>query len=347
MLDERSKQILFAVTQSYINKPDPVGSRFVTKKYDLNLSSATIRNIMADLEELGFLSQPHTSAGRVPTDMAYRFYVDTILNQKNSINFDTEIANDIIKRLERIKNDINAFFKEVTTTLSNLSNYMSIAQPPKAVDSTLKKIELIRYKEDLVVAVLLTKENIIKNKILRIDPSLTQKDLNRIANYLNNEYAGYTIDEIRSVFIKRLKNEKQMWENLLIQAIDIYEQILFFTENDIFIDGLFEVINLPDFANISKMREIYNAIRDNQLLLRIIEDLRNSDGIKVIIGGENPVEELNKFSIVASNYGSCSKKMGVIAIIGPTRMDYSKAIRMVDMVSTCVCEILKEIDNDD
>ncbi|MCX8070436.1 MAG: heat-inducible transcriptional repressor HrcA [Thermodesulfovibrionales bacterium] len=347
MLDERSKQILFAVTQSYINKPEPVGSRFVTKKYDFSLSSATIRNIMADLEELGFLTQPHTSAGRVPTDRAYRFYVDTILNQRSSIDYDSEIANDIIKRLETIKNDINAFFKEVTATLSNLSNYMSIAQPPKAVDSTLKKIELIRYKDDLVAAVLLTKENIIKNKILKIDPSLTQKDLNRISNYLNSEYSGYTIDEIRNVLIKRLKTEKLKWESLLMQAIDIYEQILFFTENEIFIEGLFEVINLPDFANISKMREIYNAIKDNQLLLRIIEDLRNTEGIQVIIGGENPIEELNKFSIVASNYGSCSKKMGVIALIGPTRMNYSKAITMVDMVSRCVCEILREIDQED
>ncbi|HIJ59119.1 MAG TPA: heat-inducible transcription repressor HrcA [Nitrospirae bacterium] len=345
MLDERSKQILYAVTQSYINKPDPVGSRYVTKKFDFSLSSATIRNIMADLEELGFLSQPHTSAGRIPTDMAYRFYVDMLMNQ-SSFDFDTHIADEIKRRLDRIKNDINGFFKEVSATLSNLSSYMSIAQPPKALNSTFKKIELIKYKEGSIAAVLLTKENIIKSKILQIDPFLTQKDLNRIADFLNSEYEGFTIDEIRSVLLQRLKSEKAAWYQLLTKAMAIYEQILFFAENEIFIEGLYDVINLPDFADISKMKEIYRAIKDKDLLLKIIEDLRESEGVQVIIGCENPIQELNKFSIVASSYKSCGKKMGVIAIIGPTRMDYLKAISMVDLVSRCVCEILQNVDSE-
>ncbi len=341
MLDERSRQILNAVIQSYINRPDPVGSRYVTKKYDFGVSPATIRNIMADLEEMGFLSQPHTSAGRVPTDRGYRFYVDSLLNDKKC-SFDAQIAQDIVKRLEGIKNDINAFFAEVSATLSRMSNYMGIAQPPKTESATFKKLELIRYKEDSIVAVLLTNESIIRSRILRVAPPLTQEDLNRIAGYMNTEYSGLSVDEIRTILTNRIKTERVMWDNLLVRAIKIYEQLLAFTDNELFMEGLFDVMSMPEFSDISRIRDAYRAIKDKHMLLRIVEDLSKTEGVQVIIGAENPIEELNRFSIVASTYGACGKKMGVIALIGPTRMDYSKAISMVEMVSNCICETLNE-----
>ncbi len=346
MIDERSRQILNAIIQSYIHRPDPVGSRYVTKKYDFGVSPATIRNIMADLEELGFLSQPHTSAGRVPTDRGYRFYVDSILNQPNqrSIDLNKQLAQDIIRKLETLKNDINVFFAEVSSILSRMSNYMSIAQPPRAESTTFKKIELIRYKEGSVATILLTNESIIKSRIVQADPKLSQSDLNRIAGYLNSEFSGFTIDEIRQILADRLKTEKLMWDTLIIKAIKIYEQILSFSDNELFMEGFFDIMNLPDFSDISKLKDMYRAIKDKHLLLRIIEDLSKTEGIQVIIGNENPIEELNKFSIVASTYGSCGRKMGVIALIGPTRMDYPKAIEMVDLVSRCICETLKESD---
>ncbi len=343
MIDERSKQILNAIIQSYIHRPDPVGSRYVTKKYDFGVSPATIRNIMADLEELGFLSQPHTSAGRVPTDRGYRFYVDTLLNQLNqrSFDLDRQAAQNIIRKLEALKNDINVFFAEVSVILSRLSNYMGIAQPPKAESTTFNKLELIRYKEDLIVAVLLTNEGIIKSRVLQADPKLTQSDLNRIAGYLNSEFSGFTIDEIRRTIAESLKSEKVLWDSLIIKAITIYEDILSFSDNELFMEGFFDIMNLPDFSDISKLRDMYRAIKDKHVLLRIIEDLSKTEGIQVIIGNENPIEELSKFSIVATTYGSCGKKLGVIALIGPTRMDYPKAIEMVDLVSRCICETLK------
>lgn len=343
MLDKRSEQILKAVIQSYIGRPDPVGSRYVTKKFDFGVSPATIRNIMADLEELGFLSQPHTSAGRIPTDKGYRFYVDCLLHEKQeATTYNAQIAQEIIKRLESMKNDINAFFSEVSSMLSRMSNYMSIAQPPKTDITTFKKIELIRYKGDSIVAIVLTDEGVIKSKVLKADPQLTQDDLNRIAGYLNSEYKGLTIDEIRSTLLSRIKSERKLWNSLILRAIRIYEEILSFSDNELFMEGLLDVINLPDFSDISKIRDIYRAIRDKHLLLRILDDISKTDGVQVIIGGENPIEELNKFSIVASTYGRSGKKMGVIALIGPTRMDYSKAISMVEMVSNCIGETLKD-----
>lgn len=341
MLDERTKKILCAVIQSYINNPEPVGSRYVTKKYDFGVSSATIRNIMADLEELGFLTQPHTSAGRVPTDRGYRYFVDTLIKESYS-HFDEDLAKAFLTRLKDIRNDMNAYFTEVSLMLSRMSNYMGIAQAPKTDVTTFKRIELIRYKEESVAAILLTNEGLIKHRVIQADHMLSQKDLNRLCDYLNSECAGLTIDEVKSKLLKRLKHEKVVWDRLIDNTLSVYEQILSFSDGDIYMEGLLDILALPDFADISKIKQIYKAIKDKHIMLKIIDSISKTEGVQVIIGEENEVEELSKCSIVASTYGYSGKKMGVIALIGPTRMDYSKAICMVDFVSFWISKTFSE-----
>lgn len=357
MLDERTRQILFAVVESYINKPEPVGSRFVTKRYSFGFSPATIRNIMADLEETGFLSQPHTSAGRVPTDKGYRLYVNSVFDKgvgrplisgygedkdlvvglDNALGeFLCQFARNFARKLERMKNDMNRMFFEVTNTLSSMSNYISIAMPPKTEHTTLNRIDLIKYKEDRAVAILLTDEGVVRNKILKVDSKLTQEDLNRIADYLNSEYSGCTIEEIKGVLFKRIKQEKMVWDDLISKAIKIYEQAISFAGEDIFISGLYDVMNLPDFSDISRLKEIAGAIKDKHLILRFLDELLNAEGVQVLIGSENIDRQLKNLSIVASTYKEGGRPIGVIALIGPTRMHYSKAIYMVDTIAKCI-----------
>lgn len=344
ILDERSKQVLYAVIKSYINKPDPVGSRFVTKKYAFGFSPATIRNIMADLEDIGFLSQPHTSAGRVPTDRGYRFYVNSLLDPDSVEDHNAippDFANAFTSRLENTKNDMSSMCSEVSNTLSSMSHYVGIALPPKPENTTFDRIDLMKYKGEFVVAILLTDEGVMKNKMLRVDPSLTQDDLNRISEYLNAEYSGCTLDEIKSVLLKRMRFEKALWDRLISRAIKICEQILSFSESDIFVSGLYDVMDLPDFSDISRIRDLSKAIKDKHTILRLLEDLSLTDGVKVVIGDENPIEGLKKMSIVTSTYKEGDKPMGIIALIGPTRMDYPKAILMVDTVAQCISRTLK------
>lgn len=339
MLDERSKQVLRAVVQSYINKLEPVGSRFVTKKYALGCSPATIRNIMADLEDLGFLSQPHTSAGRVPTDKGYRFYVNFLGDADNYGEQDAELKDCICRftqRLEGIGSDLNGMFVEVTNALSSMSNYIGVVMPPRPESTTFNRIDFIRYKADKVVAVLLTDEGVIKNKMLSVDTAFTQEDLNRIAGYLNSEYSGRTIDEIKSMLVKKMRQEKAAWDKLITRAIKIYEEATSFAEDDFFVSGLYDVMGLPDFSDMSRIREISRAIKDKHAILKLLEELSNAEGVQVVIGNENPVEELRGLSVVASTYKEGERPMGVIALIGPTRMDYSKAIYMVDAISKCI-----------
>lgn len=339
MLDKRSRLVLQAVVQSYINNPEPVGSRYVTKKYDLGVSSATIRNIMADLEEFGFLSQPHTSAGRVPTDKGYRFFVDALQPPQGSAGDDDmsrEFARQFTGKLQTIKDDISVLFSEVTNTLSMLSHYVSVALPPKPEMTTFNRIELIKYKRNIIIAILLTDEGVFRNRMLNVPEDITQDDLNRIADYINAEYAGLSLDEIKRTLVKRMQHEKVLWDKLISKAIDICQQALHIAEDAVFISGLYDVMDLPDFSDIARIKELSRAIKDKHMILKLLEEFSESEGVKVVIGGENPIDDLKGLSVVSAAYKEGDRPIGVIALIGPKRMNYAKAISMVDMVARCV-----------
>lgn len=340
MFDERIHRVLWAVVESYITNPDPVGSRFVTKKYAFNLSPATIRNIMADLEDMGFLHQPHTSAGRIPTDKGYRFYVD-YLSQKEAL-VDARLVDEIIKRLENIRTDINALLKETSKMLSTFSHYLGVALSPTPEKTTLRGMNLFRYKESQVMVVLLTDEGIVKNKFIQLDPDLTQRDLNRISEYLNSEFTGHTIDEIRSRILKEMYRDKALCDTLISKAIRICREALYFDYGDVFISGLPEVLGLPDFSDLQRIREISRAIEDKHLIIKLLDMLSQSEGVKVVIGSENPESEMKTLSMVVSSYKEGDRPMGTIGLIGPTRMDYLKAITIVGATAKFITRILSE-----
>jgi len=340
MLDERSRKILCAVIQDYINFPDPVGSRTVARKYSLGISPATIRNIMADLEEMGFLKQPHTSAGRVPTDMGYRFYVDFLTSEPGSSNKD--LLQDLYRRLETLRDNIDMLFSETTKTISLLSHYLGVAMSPKTDIVTLNRVEFLRYRPDTIVAILFTDEGIIKNKVIPLDSELTQKDLNRIARYLNSEFSGYTFHEIQRKIIHEMSKEKIMCDALISRAIKICQEAFFSPYGDLFISGLSWVLELPDFADLQKIRELSRAIEDKHTIIKLLDNFSELDGVQIIIGSENSLDEMKDFSVVVSAYKDENKPVGVIGIIGPTRMNYSKAISIVDTTAHFITKMLSE-----
>ncbi len=339
ILSERSKKILCAVVQSYINYPDPVGSRVVTKRYAFGLSPATIRNIMADLEEMGFLSQPHTSAGRVPTDLGYRFYVDSLASE-GEIFPNIEILHDLYKKLETLKNDIDLLLSETTRSLSALSHYLSVAMSSMLDMTTLKRINLLKYKSDTVAAVLFTDEGLIKNRVISIDSDMSQKDLNRIAGYLNSEFSGYTFDEIRLKVIKEMSREKIRCDNLISRAMKICQEALYFPYSGLFISGLSEVLDLPDFADLKKIRELSKALEDKHTIIKLLDKLAESDGVQVLIGSENSMDDLKKLSVVVSPCKDGDNPVGIVGIIGPTRMNYAKALYIVENTAKFITKML-------
>lgn len=340
MLDERNKQVLCAVIQCYINAPGPVGSRVVTKKYSFGLSPATIRNIMADLEEMGFLRQPHTSAGRIPTDSGYRFYVDTMTNEKSHANRDLML--ELYRKLETLKKDINSFPDEASRMLSAFSHYIGITMSSHSSMTTLTKIELLKYRDSHLAVILFTDEGIIKNKIVTVNSEISQKDLNRIADYINNEFAGYTLGDIRKIITREIAREKVLCDRMISEAIRICKSIFSASPGAIYISGLSEVLDLPDFCDINRIRELLRTIEDKQLIVSLLDIISGSDGTQVFIGSENPLDEMKKFSMVISTYREGDKPTGAIGIIGPTRMNYLKAISIVDTTAKYITNMLMD-----
>lgn len=337
MLSERGSVVLMAIVQSYIERPDPVGSRYVTKKYAFNLSPATIRNIMADLEEMGYLSQPHTSAGRIPTDKGYRFYVDSIRSEGAQV--EREAVKLLKKKFETMNTDVNVLLREVTDALSGLSPYLVFAVPLKPEKTTLNRIQLFKYRGRQTVAVLLTNEGLIQNRVLDGDFGLSQRELNRVSEYLNSEFSGHTIQEIRSEILRQVSKEKALYDILVSKAVTICGEALSFQGGDIIFSGLSELLGLPDFSD--RINEIARAIDDKQVILKLLDRIADtSDEVRVVIGSENPVERFRRLSIVTATYRQGERFLGSVGMIGPTRMDYPSAISMVGMTARFITEAI-------
>jgi heat-inducible transcriptional repressor len=323
-LRERDRKVLKAVVQTYIGKPAPVGSRLLSKKYAFDLSSATIRNIMADLEEMGYLAQPHTSAGRVPTDKGYRFYVDSLRLRPG----DERLAALLRRKSEAIRDDLSRFLEEATRTLSSVSHYMAFAIPASPDGTTLNRIQFYRYMGRKTVAVLITNEGLVTSKILDTDFGLTQHELYQVADYLNSEFTGRTIDEIRSSLLREMSKEKAICDILITRAISICREALSFSGNDIIFSGLSKLVGFPELSEI--IDDITRAIEDKHRIVSLLEKLAGPGGVKVVIGSENPEEAMRTLSVVTSTYKKGDRLMGTVGMIGPTRMDYSRAMSLVD-----------------
>lgn len=344
MLDERTKRVLCAVVESYIEKPEPVGSRYIMKKYGFNVCSATIRNIMSDLEDEGFLFQPHTSAGRVPTDRAYRFYVDCIFQETLKLQ-SAEIkrfVESLTKKLRKLRNNMNSLFLETTQSLSQATKYLGLALLPETDKTTLHRVDFIKFKDDLVIAVVVNDKGIVKNKIIKAYPEITQQELNNLADFVNSNYQGKAFDEIREDLFLRIKREKIFWDKLIAKILKMCQQALYFSREDLYISGLYNIMHLPDFSDIEKLREIAKTIQDRHLLIKLFENISENDDIKIIIGDENPIEELRSLSIIASPYKERDKSLGVIALVGPKRMDYQRAIMLVNAFAKSLTDTLSE-----
>lgn len=336
MLIDRKLKVLQAIVETYITKPTPVGSRFVTKRFDFNLSPATIRNIMADLEELGFLVQPHTSAGRVPTDKGYRFYVDSISedNQKDIRRMSDLMAN----RIKAVHDGAHDLLEEVTHTCADATRCMVFAVPMQMDNTTLNRIQLYRYRDTKAVAVLLTNEGIVKHRIVETNSGLTQKELTRLSDYLNSQFAGATMDDIRAALARQMVGERAICDILITKVMAICSDALTFPTDEMVVSGVSELLRLPELSD--RINRIVRAIEEKHRMIQLLEHMEMPSGVAVLIGTENPVEVMQDLSIVAARYSYEGKAIGTVGLIGPRWMDYQEAIAaaraMADFVSQSI-----------
>jgi len=336
-LSERSKHILEAIIEEYIRTAEPVGSRAISRRHGLTLSPATIRNVMADLEDLDFLASPHTSAGRIPTDKAFRFYVDSLLTV-GTIDRDQE---ELIQRQYSLYGkDVGEIFKETSRILSSLSHYMGIVVTPRFTTTMFRHIEFIKLGGRRILAILVSKSGIVQNKIIEADEDLRSEDMVRMSNYLNNLLKGLSIAELRSRILREMQDEKVRYDEMLAKALKLSEQTLDENGTEVFIEGRVNILEQPEFADVGKMREVFRAFEEKGQLISLLDRCMESEGVHIFIGAENYMHHLESMSVITAPYMSGKETVGVLGVIGPTRMGYDRVIPIVDYTAKVLSKLL-------
>ena len=324
-LDERKCKILQAVIRNYLETGEPVGSRTISKYTDLNLSSATIRNEMSDLEEMGYIVQPHTSAGRIPSDKGYRFYVDTMLEEK-------EREVEELKGLLTEKDEkMDTLLKRVARVLAANTNYAAMITAPQYRGNKLKFIQLSRVDARQLLTVIVVEGNVIKNTILNVDEALDDESLLKLNILLNTHLNGLSIEEINLAMISDLKQQAGIHSSIVSNVIDAVAEAIKSDEDlKIYTSGANNILKYPELTdNREKASELINVFEEEQALTELVQENlsdENGTGIQVYIGNEMPVKSMKDCSVVTATYELGEGMRGTIGIIGPKRMDYDKVI---------------------
>lgn len=343
--DSRGQLILSAIINEHFLTGEPVGSKALAGKFAnaSGLSSATIRGVMAELEELGLVEQPHTSAGRVPTDKGYRYYVDNLLGVLSLSNDDLSliggefgIANDFLETPDRL-------MERTSQLLSALSNNVGIVVSPSLAQDRLQHIEFVSLSENRVLVVLVSAPNIVHNRIIRLNVAFTREELEQAANYLNSEFAGKSLSEIRAQILTLMHQEKALFDKLLQNAVILCSQSI---EDDteslgeVYIDGTTNILSKKDFADLERLRGLLSTIGERSKLLQILNECVAKDEssrpgvVQVIIGSENPTPTLQNCSLISAPYRvGDGSAIGTLSVLGPTRIEYARMISIVSYVA--------------
>lgn len=323
-LDERKLKILKAIISNYLETGEPVGSRTISKYTDLNLSSATIRNEMADLEELGYIMQPHTSAGRIPTDAGYRLYVDRMMVEK-----DVEMEEMKTKLLDRV-DKMETMLKQVAKVLAYNTNYATLVSAPQYQNSKLKFIQLSQVDTEQLLAVIVVDGNVIKNKLMSVARPLANDELLKLNVLLNTFLQGATLTDINLEMIQTMKAQAGEFADIMENIFQgVAEAIHEADEVEIYTSGTTNMLKYPELGNLEQTTKLLEALEDRQGLNELIDEAMSDDehGIQVYIGEESPVSNMKDCSIVTATYELAEGGRGTIGIIGPKRMDYQKVVR--------------------
>lgn len=344
-LSERKQKILQAVIDEYLGTAEPVGSRVISKKNILGLSSATIRNEMADLEGMGFLLQPHTSAGRIPSDDGYRFYVNSLMKR---YQVGVEAVERLSAALEDKANQLEHIIKKAGLVTSVLTNYITVFTTPEADCSKIKKFDLISLESGNAMLIIVTQAGVVKDRMIHLglDENTTQK----LATIINGKLSGLTASEITFEDITAIQEESAKKLNIepkvLIKIMNfIYEAIESFDETHVYVENTKSLLRYPEYNNLEKAQNMMEFLEDEKKLKQLIKNTEtNQNGVQIKIGKENEFEELNECSLITADYSlGGNKSAGKIGVIGPKRMDYAKVIANLDCISSHIDKILYKL----
>jgi heat-inducible transcriptional repressor len=352
--DQRGQAVLSAIIKEHLVTGEPVGSRTISDRFAnrSGWSSATIRNVMAELEESGLVEQPHTSAGRTPTDKGYRYYVDNMLDHAELSGEEKARIDVLVGNRERdTPESAERLLERTSHALSEISENVGIVISPSFSENSLQRIEFVKLGEGRILVVLVSKPNIVHNKLIRIDEPLSQEELERTARYLNSEFAGKTLRTIRNEIIELMRAEKALYDRLLRNAILLCDYSLEGEEDtsaEVYVDGASNFLRKPDFVDAERMRELFRTFEEKSRLLRILNecltrDQQNSGEVQVVIGRENTAPSLQDCALICAPYRiSRGGSMGTLSVVGPMRMEYARMVAVVEYLARLMEQFLCE-----
>lgn len=340
-MDERKKRILQAIIDDYIDTAEPIGSRTIARKHELGLSSATIRNEMADLEEMGYLAQPHTSAGRVPSDKGYRMYVDELMQVRE---LEVEEIEKIRTAMETRINELSQLIRQASAVLSRFTRYTSMVITPRMQTSTIKAIQVVPVESGKAMVIIVTNAGIVRNILVKISENVAPDVLIMISNALNKKLAGLTIEQVDLRVIRELERELGMPGELLLPILSAAADCINQIDNpEIYVEGTTNIFNHPEFRDMVKARDFMNLLDERTGICKALFDAVGSDDISVRIGSENDFSGMRDCSLVTTSYNIADTFKGTIGIIGPTRMEYPKVISSMKYVRKLMGEEINRL----
>ena len=335
-LSRRAQKILHAVVTEYLQVGDAVGSRNLTRRHDLGLSPATVRNVMADLEDMGLLEQCHTSAGRVPTPSGLRFFIDSLLKVRGLTPREKD---EIRERVTAVTPD--EVVQRASRLLTDLTHHAALILAPDPDQQRLERIEFVPLRDGKLIAVLVTTDGRIENRIVIDDVDAHRLD--RIHNYLNQLLSGMTLDEVRDRVIRELGVDKNQYDEAISAALRLGHAVFVSQPErsaDVLIAGQ---ANLLDDVQPEQIRDLLRTLEDKETLIRLLDRTRLAEGIQVFLGAETAMQALSQNSVVAASYGPEEQPIGALAVIGPMRMNYGKVMSVVDFTADTVSQLLSEL----
>ena len=339
-LTERAQHLLRVLIESYIRDGQPVGSRSLSRESGLQLSSATIRNVMADLEELGFVASPHTSAGRIPTDKGYRFFVDTLLQvQRVDDAAAAEIRRQLEGRqLEAARESSKELIATVSQLLSSVTRLAGVVTLPRTAEASITQIEFVGLSENRILVVLVYGEREVQNRIIQLERYYSPDELKRASNFLNEQFRGRSLAQVRQEILRQLSETRAHMNQIMLDAISMAQHVFEAGaagegELEYVIKGETNLMGVAELSSVEKLRRLFEAFNEKRDFLHLLDHSLRADGVQIFIGHESGYQILDDCSVVTAPYGSPDSVVGVLGVIGPTRMAYERVIPIVDMTA--------------
>jgi heat-inducible transcriptional repressor len=333
-LNERAQQLLRVLIENYIRDGQPVGSRALSRDSGLSLSSATIRNVMADLEELGFVTSPHTSSGRVPTDKGYRLFVDTLLHVQP---LDSERVSEIRRQFDTVQEGSKALVAAASQLLSSVTQLAGVVTLPRTQQASVTQIEFVGLSENRVLVVLVFNDREVQNRIIQLERYYSPDELKRAANFLNEHVRGRSLGQVRAEILRQMQEAREHMNQLMVDAIAVAGKV--FDVNgaeeqlEYVIAGETNLMGVAEMSNVERLRRLFEAFNEKRDFLHLLDHSLKAEGVQIFIGHESGYRVLDDCSIVTAPYAAGDSVIGVLGVIGPTRMAYERIIPIVDMTA--------------